>query len=1190
MGNTLDSCSGIDPMHDDDEDINASWLANTSSFVRSSQAESFGRMPSYRPPMEITGRAPSYLASASPLHKQVANGIIDEKHENLTKKQPEFDKLISVLKNRTPFSRLDENQIRLAALRFEYVEFADGDTVVDKYSGKNQDPWQWYTVLIEGAFEQQSPGGATRLTKGLKTIESNDNSPDILGEVEIVHRQTKCDEKWVARLDVGAAATGSRDEPSTDVDASTPARSSAATGADGRKKTRNDSRSDRMVRAYRMSARDFRGVFRVVIQEIENDEESRRDLEIKTKLLKGVKVPSPVYKLCELLKTGIDGEHQLAMACVLLKGTAGERLAETNHPSPEGNNGGTISDPGMKDGGLVDSKSAEIKEESKGDDSEDLYLVMAGACSLGKRSFQAGQFFTSKPESGVYAEDSENGDSCQVLKLGQVEVGMFFGGEKPHDMLKKSEYVTALEDMLDHIYSPEEQAKRIEARPWETLFGYKSKGEIATRGGDETLNKKARALALKSCNFKDLSMIQRRRGSWRRRRDLVGVLSFGKGTTVFKNGQLNDIDQVKKGFRSLCGKSFATFIVLSGKLRVESFDGDTVNPVKETDEGEHKNQNQPQSQTIAEKEPRFIRHVGPNEYVSVNPHKDSPEYGANVVAENDTTVFVLRLLDKDSHSVKPSTGLGAKLADLGWCCGPRDMREYGLAKEKRVKEHQLRGSTVPLMSGIGDGSDQLPLENLKLNHEMNIIKSTWGALHAFDAHSTIHHTNAITSDSVVNQVWEGLAESDSPIGKGMLGNVFCVRPKDPDLQSRIGLKGELSWAVFAAKVMRKEDVINKRQTNAVLRELRAMSDPDIQHPFIVNMFCTWQTDTKLVMLLEYMDGGELHLLGRSPKKGWPSLDAFAVRFYSACVLSALTHIHETLGCVYRDLKGENVMIDRQGYAKLVDFGFCKKLRLEPGALWGRTSTVCGTPEYMAPEIIGSHEKYRNTRYAVREGYGPSVDFWALGVLIYERVYKYSPFSSRGKYSKFPQLFANIMDDRYLVANGPPTEQWPDGEPGRMCRLLDHDPDCYDIIDALLTRDVSRRLGNETRFTSGGREIMEHPFFAGSEEASQRGFPCIDFEALERRSLRGVPWTPKISEDASSEDWSHGLKKFMRRRVKKHEIGSPRTAEELACLCEDCEEDVSGANCKQTSKCYDRVHLFENWAMVHPSMISQDYEA
>ena len=81
--------------------------------------------------------------------------------------------------------------------------------------------------------------------------------------------------------------------------------------------------------------------------------------------------------------------------------------------------------------------------------------------------------------------------------------------------------------------------------------------------------------------------------------------------------------------------------------------------------------------------------------------------------------------------------------------------------------------------------------------------------------------------------------------------------------------------------------------------------------------------------------------------------------------------------------GENVLIDSFGYAKLCDFGFAKKLRKDKNASWERTSTVCGTPDYMAPEIIGGHSKYRGRSQFSRGGYGPSVDFWALGVLIYE---------------------------------------------------------------------------------------------------------------------------------------------------------------------------------------------------------------
>ena len=121
-------------------------------------------------------------------------------------------------------------------------------------------------------------------------------------------------------------------------------------------------------------------------------------------------------------------------------------------------------------------------------------------------------------------------------------------------------------------------------------------------------------------------------------------------------------------------------------------------------------------------------------------------------------------------------------------------------------------------------------------------------------------------------------------------------------------------------------------------------------------FCiigTWQTSTDLVILLDYMPGGELFMVIRNRSSGmFPHLEPYSVRFYAACVLSALTYMHDELGYVYRDLKGENVLIDHQGYAKLCDFGFAKKLRTNDKT-WSRTKTVCGTPDYMAPEIIGT---------------------------------------------------------------------------------------------------------------------------------------------------------------------------------------------------------------------------------------------
>jgi serine/threonine protein kinase len=175
-----------------------------------------------------------------------------------------------------------------------------------------------------------------------------------------------------------------------------------------------------------------------------------------------------------------------------------------------------------------------------------------------------------------------------------------------------------------------------------------------------------------------------------------------------------------------------------------------------------------------------------------------------------------------------------------------------------------------------------------------------------------------------------------PIGKGMVGNVFHLT---------LGTDATNTFH-YAAKSMRKEDIASKSAgATQVLEEIEAMSL--FEHPFILQMYCTWQTPSNLVILLDYMPGGELFMVIRKRSSGmFPHLEPYSVRFYAACVLSALTYLHDEVGYVYRDLKGENVLIDHQGYAKLCDFGFAK--RLKDDNTWGRTKTVCGTPDYMAP--------------------------------------------------------------------------------------------------------------------------------------------------------------------------------------------------------------------------------------------------
>eukprot|EP00002_Diphylleia_rotans_P030790 TRINITY_DN6367_c0_g1_i2.p1 TRINITY_DN6367_c0_g1~~TRINITY_DN6367_c0_g1_i2.p1 ORF type:complete len:372 (+),score=50.54 TRINITY_DN6367_c0_g1_i2:46-1161(+) len=170
---------------------------------------------------------------------------------------------------------------------------------------------------------------------------------------------------------------------------------------------------------------------------------------------------------------------------------------------------------------------------------------------------------------------------------------------------------------------------------------------------------------------------------------------------------------------------------------------------------------------------------------------------------------------------------------------------------------------------------------------------------------------------------------------------------------------------YAMKIMKKLEVVRLKQVEHINTEKRILNQ--LRHPFIVTLYCSFQDDRSLYMLLEYINGGEIFSHLRRMGRFAPE----AARFYSAQIVLILEYLH-SLDIVYRDLKPENLLLDRQGYLKITDFGFAK-------VVIDRTWTLCGTPEYLAPEIIQS------------KGHGKGVDWWALGVLIYEMLVGYPPF-------------------------------------------------------------------------------------------------------------------------------------------------------------------------------------------------------
>jgi len=280
------------------------------------------------------------------------------------------------------------------------------------------------------------------------------------------------------------------------------------------------------------------------------------------------------------------------------------------------------------------------------------------------------------------------------------------------------------------------------------------------------------------------------------------------------------------------------------------------------------------------------------------------------------------------------------------------------------------------------------------------------------------------------------------LGSGTFGRVQLVRHKQ-------------NTCYYAMKVLRKSEIIRLKQVEHVHNERNILSST--KHPFIVNLFTSFQDDHNLYIVLEYIQGGEL--FSRLRKVGRFNIPT--ATFYSAQVVLAIEHLH-SMNIIYRDLKPENILIDAQGYLKLVDLGFAKKI---DDKAW----TLCGTPDYLAPEVIYG------------KGYGKGVDWWALGILIYELLIGYPPFYDDNPFSVYEKILQGKVS-----------------YPGLM--------DAYskDLVKKLLQADRTKRLGC---MKGGVDEIKKHKFYKD-----------IDFDQLRSRSYPQVPYLPTITHAGDSSNF------------------------------------------------------------------------
>ncbi|XWS60655.1 hypothetical protein CRYUN_Cryun07bG0054400 [Craigia yunnanensis] len=291
------------------------------------------------------------------------------------------------------------------------------------------------------------------------------------------------------------------------------------------------------------------------------------------------------------------------------------------------------------------------------------------------------------------------------------------------------------------------------------------------------------------------------------------------------------------------------------------------------------------------------------------------------------------------------------------------------------------------------------------------------------------------------------------VGKGAFGKVFQVRKKGRD-DEESGSEGDGDGdgdGIFAMKVMRKDTIIKKNHVDYMKAERDILTK--VVHPFIVPLRYSFQTKSKLYLILDFINGG--HLFFHLYRQGIFSEDQ--ARFYTAEIVSSVSHLHKC-GIVHRDLKPENILVDAEGHVMLTDFGLAKEIEES-----SRSNSMCGTTEYMAPEILQS------------KGHNKDADWWSTGILLYEMLTGKPPFTHANR----QKLQQRIIQEKVKLPPFLSTE-------------------AHSLLKGFLQKEPSRRLGSGP---SGGDEIKKHKWFRS-----------INWKKLEAREIQ-----PKFKPDVSGKD-------------------------------------------------------------------------
>ena len=275
------------------------------------------------------------------------------------------------------------------------------------------------------------------------------------------------------------------------------------------------------------------------------------------------------------------------------------------------------------------------------------------------------------------------------------------------------------------------------------------------------------------------------------------------------------------------------------------------------------------------------------------------------------------------------------------------------------------------------------------------------------------------------------------IGRGSYGKVCLVEFKQ-------------TKELFAMKSLKKNVLLDEDQVESTLLEKNILQSLD--YPFLVGMVFCFQTEERVYFVLPFIQGGELFQHLRKYKY-FPEKN---VKFYAAIIGLSLDYLHKK-GIVYRDIKPENILIERDGYLKLIDFGMAKILKDDE-----KTNSFCGTPEYLAPEIITG------------EGHNRMADWWSYGTLVYEMLFGLPPFFNE-----------NVETMYELITN----------KELRFPKKFNVSEEAKDLLKKLLVKKQNERLG----INGGFDEIKKHPFFKD-----------MDFKALEAKKIE-APFKPALED-------------------------------------------------------------------------------